>query len=155
MSTLKQPRRARVLKPRAKEESRLLADIRIAVGARADFLVTRINTGVYAAPGKPRQRIRSAPNGFPDLIGTQLRRVLEMHRREHTFGKHEEERVHTYGQTIAIETKAKDGELSDEQRLFRRALEAAGGIYIVARSVDDVLAVLGDVPEWVLERRRR
>lgn len=149
MTAIRRPRRATVIAPRKREESTVLARIRLACGSRADFLLTRINTGVYAAPGKPAQRIRSAPNGFPDLIGTQLRRVLEMYRREHTFGAHEVERWHVYGQAIAVETKAKNGELSDEQRLFRAAFERVGGIYVVAREVVDVEAVLGPVPEWV------
>lgn len=155
-ASVKQPSRARVVKPAtASRESTVLARIRIEVGSRADFLLTRINTGVFSAPRNPKSRIRSAPNGFPDLIGTQLRRVLEHYKNEHTFGAFEQDRWHAYGQTIAIETKSKDGELSDEQRLFRQALEAVGGIYVLARSVDDMLAVLGPVPEWVMERRRR
>lgn len=71
--------------PRKREESKLLAQIRLAVGARRDFLLARINVGIYAAPENPKVRIRSAPDGFPDLICTQLRRVKIPRRRETNF----------------------------------------------------------------------
>lgn len=139
-------------KPRKAEESRLLAQIRIAVGARSDFLIARINTGVYSAPSSPKTRIRSAPNGFPDVIGTQLRRIAYTHRTNMTFSQHEEQRWAYWGQSIAIETKAMKGKLSKDQMNWRDAFERVGGIYIVPRSVDDVLEVLGNEPDWVDER---
>lgn len=39
-----------------------------------------------------------------------------------------------------IEVKNEKGKLSDGQILFRQQFEKAGGIYLVARSIDDVLA---------------
>ena len=42
---------------------------------------------------------------------------------------------------IGIEVKRRGGKLSDEQHAFGEALRAAGGIYIVAFSIDDVLAL--------------
>lgn len=137
---------------RRRGESRLLAEIRLAVGARMDFMVTRINTGVFSAPNAPATRIRSAPTGFPDLIGTQLRRVLEHHRIENNFSLYEEDRWHYYGQAIAIETKAVKGRLSDEQIGFRRQFEDVGGLYITAYSLQDVLDELGECPAWAHQR---
>lgn len=88
--------------------------------------------------------IRSAPTGFSDLVGVQ-RRTVE--RRTITnadsFQPHERIAPHTYGQFIAIEAKADDGEQSPEQIAFQSAVESVAGIYILARSVEDVLAVLG------------
>lgn len=43
------------------------------------------------------------------------------------------------GKFIAIEVKAKKGVLSTYQKLFRDRLTHAGGVYIEARSVDDVM----------------
>lgn len=152
--------RIRVIKPapvtlkRKREESNLLARIRLAVGSRPDFLVTRINTGVFSAPGDAASRIRSAPNGFPDLIGTQLRRIFARRVREHTFGRHEEDYWHYYGQAIAIETKSQRGALSDDQRAWRTAFESMGGVYLLARSVEDVEALLGSVTERPLVNAR-
>lgn len=42
------------------------------------------------------------------------------------------------GQYVGIEVKAPKGKQSDNQKEFQRQLEAAGGRYILAYSVDDV-----------------
>lgn len=136
---------------RKKPESKLLAAIRLAVGARQDFLLARINTGVFCRPDDPKARIRSAPDGFPDIIGTQLCRVTVPFIREHTFGRHEDTRWHYYGQAVAIETKALKGRQSEVQADWQAAFEGVGGIYIMPRSVDEVLDVLGPEPDWVRE----
>jgi hypothetical protein len=44
-----------------------------------------------------------------------------------------------HGRFIAIEVKAKNGRLSDHQKAFRDQVIAAGGTYIEARSVEDVI----------------
>lgn len=129
--------------PRKRDESKLLADIRLAVGARSDFLLTRINTGVFQVQGG---KVRSAPNGFPDMIGTQHRRVLEHIRVETNFSLHEKQEWHAYGQAIAIETKTVKGRMSDAQKAWRAQFEKVGGIYVLARDVRDVLEVLGPEP---------
>lgn len=46
------------------------------------------------------------------------------------------------GVFTGIEVKDADGEQNDAQIKFQEAVERAGGVYIVARSVDDVLALL-------------
>lgn len=43
------------------------------------------------------------------------------------------------GKFIAIEVKTPKGRLSDHQRQFRDQVWAAGGIYIEARSIEDVM----------------
>ncbi len=146
------PRSANQPPPRKREESTLLAQIRLAIGARPDVLAARINTGVYAAPGDAAQRIRSAPNGYPDLPLTQLRRVKTRRTVETNFSLYEgPEFWHVYGQSIFVETKAKNGKLSEDQKNFRRAAERVGAIYIAPTSLQEVLDLLGPVPEWVDE----
>lgn len=135
--------------PRKREESTLLARIRLAVGSRPDFLLTRINTGVFSAPANPKTRIRSAPNGFPDLIGTQLRRIMEHINIETNFSRYEKDQWFEFGQAIAIETKSRDGELSHDQMAWKKAFERVGGVYVLARTVQDAERALGPVPEWV------
>ena len=44
------------------------------------------------------------------------------------------------GRFYGIEVKAETGRLSDEQKEFQRLCEKHGGVYIVARSIDDVAA---------------
>jgi hypothetical protein len=46
------------------------------------------------------------------------------------------------GRAVAIECKALGGALRQSQRRFRHAWEAAGGVYILARSPADALAAL-------------
>jgi len=54
------------------------------------------------------------------------------------------------GRLVAIEVKAPKGRQSLAQVAWQRALEAAGGVYVVARSVDDAVAA---VDEMVLLHR--
>ena len=44
------------------------------------------------------------------------------------------------GRFYGIEVKRTTGRQSDEQKAFQRDVEAANGVYILARSVDDVIA---------------
>lgn len=46
------------------------------------------------------------------------------------------------GQYVGIEVKAPKGKLSPLQEAFGKELEAAGGRYIVARSLEDVIAAV-------------
>ena len=43
------------------------------------------------------------------------------------------------GRYIGIEVKDIKGRLSDNQKRFQESLEAAGGIYLIARDVDEVI----------------
>jgi hypothetical protein len=47
------------------------------------------------------------------------------------------------GITIYVEAKTATGRLSEAQERFRRDVEAHGATYIVARSVEDIAAVVG------------
>jgi hypothetical protein len=46
------------------------------------------------------------------------------------------------GQYVGIEVKASKGRQSEHQKEFQRQLEAAGGRYVLAYSMDDVTAAL-------------
>jgi hypothetical protein len=46
------------------------------------------------------------------------------------------------GQYVGIECKAPNGKQSHNQKEFQRQLEAAGGRYILAYSLDDVMGIL-------------
>lgn len=47
-----------------------------------------------------------------------------------------------HGQILGIEVKDGRGSLSAAQKAFRDALERVGGLYLVARSLDDVIGFL-------------
>lgn len=130
--------------PTRKRENSILATIRLALGLRDDILALRIATGVFLVPNGTGQRIRSAPDGTPDLICT-WRREITVHEIQNKEGFNPYERVSTYviGQTVFIETKSDRGRLRPEQEAFQVAAEKVGAIYILARSVADVEAVLG------------
>lgn len=49
------------------------------------------------------------------------------------------------GKYVGIEVKSKRGKQSPHQKLFQTKLEAAGGVYLLAYSIDDVLQSLSDI----------
>lgn len=98
-------------------ESTILAECRLYLGSlpASDAMFIRINTGVFKAMWSAGV-IRSAPNGTPDLLGVY------------------------HGRAVAIETKAKRGRLSEAQLSFQSAWTAAGGVYLLIRSLDALKA---------------
>jgi hypothetical protein len=90
--------------------------IRLALGMRDDIFMFRINVGVFRPMhGNQQRAIRSAPDGTPDLLG-----------------------VKTPGLAFGIEVKAAKGTQREAQKNWQKAWEKRGGIYILARSVEDV-----------------
>jgi hypothetical protein len=54
------------------------------------------------------------------------------------------------GLRLEIEVKTTTGRQTPEQRAYQRIIERFGGVYVLARSVDDVWAAIGrylDVPQ--------
>lgn len=97
-------------------EAVIQQNIRLALGMRDDIFMFRINVGVFRPlHGDQRRAIRSAPDGTPDLLGV----------------KHP-------GQAFAIEVKAAKGQQREAQKNWQKAWEKRGGIYVLARSVEDV-----------------
>ena len=80
----------------------------------------RQNTGGMSGAYKgKRWFVRFAKPGAPDIIAV------------------------VNGLYVGIEVKASDGKQSDKQREFQAELEAAQGVYILARNAADVEAKLG------------
>lgn len=127
-------------------ESKILADVRIAIGSRRDIFAWRCNTGVFAPlHGKKNRVIRSAPNGTPDIIGSQLQHLVATDIvQPNSFQPLERKYHYVYGQAFAIETKTLRGKQRPEQIAWQKAFEASGGLYILARDVEDVIAALGE-----------
>ena len=96
-------------------EAVLQQQIRLALGQRPDIMMFRINVGKFRPlDGVPRVS-QSAPEGTPDLLG-----------------------VITPGRAFAIEVKAQRGQQRKIQAAWQAAWEKRGGIYILAKSLDDV-----------------
>ena len=113
-------------------EAQLLHDVLKAWGAHPRLRIWRVNTGVgWFANGAPARKadpgaycVRFGVPGQADVSGLIL----------------------PDGQRLEIETKARNGRQSDEQKRWQRIIESFGGIYVLARSVADVdarLAALG------------
>lgn len=98
-----------------KSEAVLQQEIRLALGLRDDIFMFRINVGKFRPlEGGPRV-IQSAPEGTPDLMG-----------------------VMTPGRAFGIEVKTAKGKQRDAQKKWQEAWEKRGGLYILARSLEDV-----------------
>jgi len=84
--------------------------------ARTDVFAWRQNTGVS------RRHIRFGRNGAADITG-----------------------ILRGGRRLEIETKTATGKQSDAQVEFQAEIERMGGLYILARSVEDVATALEGV----------
>lgn len=105
-------------------EAILQQEIRLALGMRDDIMMFRINVGKFRPiDGNQRRVIQSAPEGTPDLLG-----------------------VMSPGRAFGIEVKSVNGRQRDVQRAFQDAWEKRGGIYILARSLEDVYCGLDISP---------
>lgn len=102
-------------------ERDIKAAILIYLGTRPDVVAWNHPTGTAATLTPPHTVIRYGLPGSPDIIG-----------------------VHA-GRAIGIEVKTAIGRQSDQQRRFAARWTAAGGLYVLARSVDDVRRALGAV----------
>lgn len=95
-------------------ESDIQAAILIYVTSLPRSYFWRQNTGVFH-DAEGRRRVRACPKGTPDIIGA------------------------LNGRFIVIEVKrGKGGVHMEDQKNWQRNCERAGGLYILARSVDDV-----------------
>lgn len=93
---------------------------------RTDLRIWRQNTG--AATDQNGRLVRFGRPGAADLSG-----ILTV--TDHASGRR-------YGIRLEIEVKSARGRQSPAQRAFQRMTEAYGGIYILARSVPDVMIAL-------------
>jgi len=145
-----------VKKPKQRE-SKLLAQIRLAVGKRDDVMLLRINTGVFRPIGGDQKRaIRSAPNGTPDLIGiVSAKMSVNYTWSDNPFQPLSRTVDEQVGLAFAIETKTERGKQSKAQKDFQTAWEARGGIYLLPTSVEAVLGFLSVVGKRPLRETRR
>jgi hypothetical protein len=109
-------------------EQRIQQEIRLAI-SKGDTRVFRNNTGTLRdANGRPVQF--GLAKGSADLIGWTTRTITP----------------DMVGQRVAvftsIEVKTPTGRVSPEQRQWLEAVQAAGGIAGVARSVEDALRIV-------------
>jgi hypothetical protein len=102
------------------QENEILPAVLIAVTALPGGMFWRQNSGVFRTLDG-RRVVRASAVGVADILGCYR------------------------GHAVAIETKTLAGEQRRSQHRFQRKWQIAGGIYIVARSVNDALRGLADV----------
>lgn len=131
---------------RGNPEAVLKANIFMAVGSRIDFMVWNNPVGL-ATPIGTERLVKFGVAGAADILGCLLRRVKAMTViNPDGFNPLERQDWHFYGQMVCIETKSRTGRQRTGQVNFQHAVESVGGIYILARTVEDVLSVLGPEP---------
>jgi hypothetical protein len=101
-------------------ETALMRAILVALNQVPDALFWRVNVGLATAPDG--RKTRYGLPGQADIAG-----VLR--------GRH-----------VEIEVKTPTGSQSRQQIRWQRAVERAGGTYVLARSVDDALSALDSLP---------
>ena len=102
-------------------EAQIQFEILRTFGATPHMRLWRNNSGLLWAPGPggTMRRVRASAEGAPDIIG-----LLKG------------------GRFLGIECKAERGRQDPAQKAFQKMIESMGGLYILARSVQDVLAQL-------------
>jgi hypothetical protein len=98
----------------AESEATILREILLAIGARPDCRVWRVNTGVARDPVTGRV-VRFGTPGGSDIQGI----------------------VAPSGRFIGLEVKSKSGQVSAEQRAWGEMVRRNGGFWDVVRSVAD------------------
>jgi hypothetical protein len=107
-------------------EAAIQQDIRLALGQCPGIRAFRQNVGAYKDPRSGRVIRYGLATGSADLIGWQSVVITEA-----MVGQR-------FARFLSVEVKTPTGRLSPEQETWRAAVLKAGGIAVVARSVDDI-----------------
>jgi hypothetical protein len=113
-------------------EAAIQQDIRLALGQTPGLRVFRNNTGAYKDQRSGRLVRYGLHTGSADLIGWQSVVITEA-----MVGQR-------FARFVSIEVKTPTGRLSPEQETWQSAVQKAGGIAVVARSVENVRFLLAD-----------
>lgn len=101
-------------------ETELMRNILVAVNQIPDALFWRVNVGLGAGPDG--RMTRYGLPGQADIAGV-------------VRGRH-----------VELEIKSATGRQSQQQVRWQRAVERAGGVYVLVRSADEALSALEGLP---------
>ena len=107
-------------------EAAIQQDIRLSLGQCPAVRMFRNNSGAYKDPHSGRLIRYGLATGSADLIGWQTVTITEA-----MVGQQ-------FARFLSVEVKAPKGRLTPEQEVWQQAVLKAGGIAVVARSVEDV-----------------
>jgi hypothetical protein len=111
--------------PNTTSERQIQHEILSTLGSRPDLaMIWRNNTGKARSLHDPNVVVSFGVPGSPDIIGF-LRN----------------------GRFLGIEVKAARGNQSEQQRRFQARCEQMGGLYVLARSVDDAMTAVSKALE--------
>lgn len=114
-------------------EAKIQHDILAHFGARKDMMLWRNNVGVGRTLQDDRVKRFGLP-GSPDLLGVlYVRDPIELMHLTHGH----------FGLALGIEVKTGRGRQSEKQKNFEDAFTKRGGIYVLARSIEDVQEAIG------------
>src|ERR1700679_3118663 len=122
---------------------KLVDDILLAAGSLPHVRVWPRIVGTFRSLYGNR-KVTIGPLGGADITGLVYvggRGIFEMIHPANPFMSRKFE-LHSCGLRLEIEVKTGKGKQSNQQKNFESMINGFGGIYIVARSVDDVLTVL-------------
>lgn len=109
-------------------------EILIAIGGRRDCLVWRQMVGTFRAIDDPDRFVKVGLPGQAD-IGA----IVEVEITPAMVGKR-------IGVAVQIESKSGQGRQRTAQQLWQHAVELRSGLYAVARSPEDALAIVKALP---------
>lgn len=98
------------------QHSQLVNDVLLRIGSRTDVRLWKNHTG-QARSADGRRRLTFGIKGGSDLIGL----------------------IAPSGRLLAIECKTGKAKQSKEQKAFQAMVEKFGGVYVLARSVEDAV----------------
>jgi hypothetical protein len=107
-------------------EAAIQQSVRLALGQHPAVRMFRNNSGAYKDPRSGRVIRYGLATGSADLIGWQTVTITP-----DMVGQR-------FARFVSVEVKAPKGRLTPEQETWRAAVLKAGGIAVVARSVEDV-----------------
>ena len=113
-------------------EAAIQQSVRLALGSHPAVRMFRNNSGAYKDPRSGRVIRYGLATGSADLIGWQSVLITQ-----DMVGQR-------FARFVSVEVKAPKGRMTPEQETWRAAVLKAGGIAVVARSVEDVRFLLAD-----------
>jgi len=104
------------------EHTNLVNSILLACGKLSDVMIWKVQVGVFRAMENPKRIVKTGEPGHPDILAV----------------------LGPDGIAVGIEAKTGNAIQNPAQKAWQKAFCSRGGIYLVARSVDDVLSCFRD-----------